>query len=109
MAKIGAWAFLAGLLIAVILGLLTSAISTTILTILVVLGLVIGFLNITEEEVHGFLMASIALLLVGSAANISVLPLVGNMITSVLNNIVLFVAPAALVVAVKEIFMMAQR
>ena len=109
MAKIGAWSFLAGLLIAVILGLLTNVVSITILTILVVLGLIIGFLNITEEEVHGFLMASIALLLVGSAANISVLPLIGNMLSSILNNIVLFVAPAALVVAVKEIFMIAQR
>ena len=108
MAQLGAWAFIAGLIIAVLLGLFTGTPSALTLTVLVVLGLIVGFLNVTDTEVHGFLMASIALLVVGSAANVSTIPLIGENVEYALNGMVLFIAPATLVVAIKEIFLVAK-
>ncbi len=108
MARIGAWAFIIGLIISVFLGLFDNSPSTLILTILIVLGLIIGFLNITEKEVQGFLLACISLLLVGSVLNISVFPLLGDQIQGIITNIILFIAPAALVVAIKQVFLLAK-
>ena len=108
MAQIGAWAFITGLVIAVLLGLFTGTPGAVTLTILVVLGLIVGFLNVTDTEVQGFLLASVALLIVGSAANISVVPLIGDNLEYALNGMVLFIAPATLVVAIKEIFLVAK-
>ena len=97
--KIGGWAFLIGLIIAILVGLFSST-STAIVAILVVLGLIIGFLNITDKETVPFLIASIALLAAGSA-NLGVLwANLGN----VLENISIFVAPAAIIVAFKTIY-----
>ena len=108
MVDIGRWVFIAGLIIALIIGFTSGVPSSTFLTILIVLGLIVGLLNITEEEVHGFLLASIALLLVGNA-NLQNLPLLGNQLQHSFSNLVLFIAPAALVVAIKEVFLLASK
>ena len=108
MEKLGAWIFVLGFLIAVILGFMNKPLSSSTLTVLVMFGLIVGLLNITENEVKGFLLASIALLLVGSAANLSVIPFLGQGLQSALNNVVLFIAPATLVVAIKQIFLLAK-
>ncbi|MEK6941600.1 MAG: hypothetical protein AABW85_01980, partial [archaeon] len=82
-----------------------------ILLALVVLGLVVGVLNISDKEVGKFLVASIALILVGSAnltaANTVVFGL-GTIMQTIVVNLARFVAPAALVVALKSIFSMAK-
>ncbi|MEK6934696.1 MAG: hypothetical protein AABW46_02350 [Nanoarchaeota archaeon] len=106
MEKIGSWSFIIGLVIALLVGLFTEA-SGTIVTVLVILGLIVGFLNVTDKEVHGFLVASIALLLAGGA-NLGAVPVIGNLLTSVLSNVVVFVAPAAIVIAVKAIYEIAK-
>ncbi len=66
---------------------------------LAVLGLVVGFLNVAEKEVQNFLLAAIGLIM--SASAIAVLPFVGGMLTDILGYLVVFIAPAVLVVAVK--------
>jgi hypothetical protein len=67
--------------------------------VLAVLGLVVGFLNVAEKEVQNFLLAAIGLIM--SASAIAVLPFVGGMLTDILGYLVVFIAPAVLVVAVK--------
>ena len=102
--KIGHWIFLVGILVAIVAG---FVVIPYLAWILIVAGLIVGLLNITAGEVHEFLTASIALLLVG-AAGLGAVELVGPMIESILKNIVVFVAPAALVVALKSIWTLAK-
>ena len=97
---IGKWAFIIGLVVSVIAGIVS--IGTTGLTWLVVLGIVVGFLNVTNKEVTGFLIATIALMMVGSVG--LSLPAIGSFVTSMLSAFTAFVAGAALIVAVKEVF-----
>jgi len=97
---IGKWAFIIGLVVSVIAGIVS--IGTTGLTWLVVLGIVVGFLNVTNKEVTGFLIATIALMMVGSVG--LSLPAIGSFVTSILSAFTAFVAGAALIVAVKEVF-----
>ena len=96
---IGRWAFLGGIVLAVLSGF--TEIPNLALT-LFILGLIVGFLNVTEKESTSFLIAVIALLLIG----VSSLQLVGGLTTvviSVLNNFVAFVAAAGLIVALKQV------
>lgn len=102
---IGKWAFLIGLVIAVIAGFITTY-ATIAVMVLFVLGLIIGFLNISEKDSTKFLVAAIALL-TGGIASISALSILGVVISYVdviLGNFVAFVSAAALVVAIKAVF-----
>ena len=103
-AGIGHWIFLAGILVAIIAGFVAIP---YMVTVLIVAGLVVGVLNITSGEVQEFLIASIALLAVG-AAGLGTVALVGRVVESILKNMVVFVAPAALVVALKSIWALAR-
>jgi len=108
MGSIGSWSFIIGLIIALIVGFFGQA-SGTIVTVLVILGLIVGFLNVAEKEVQGFLIASIALLLAGGTGNLmSSVPAVGDYLSQILTNFAIFVAPAAIVVAVKELIELAR-
>lgn len=101
MEKIGRIAFLAGILLAIILGLVVE--STNIwIAVLAGLGVVVGLLNVTQHEGKTFLIAAIALLLVGNPD--SSLVNLGASLGTVLSNISVFVAPAALVVAARSLW-----
>mgnify|MGYP005838754115 CR=1 FL=1 len=100
----GGWAFLVGFILALIFGII--GVSQVIAWILVVIGLIIGFLNITEKEVKPFLMSATVLVIIsalgGNAMNI--IPTVGN----VLNAILLLFIPATVIVALKSAFALAR-
>jgi hypothetical protein len=100
MEKIGKWAFIVGLVLAGVAGFGIQA--TWIAWVLVVLGLVVGFLNVTAQESRGFLLAAIGLML--SATAVQSIPFVGEMVTRIVSNIIVFIAPAVLVVALKALF-----
>ena len=107
--KLGHYAFLVGIVLAVIAGLFKNAISIEIATlILVLLGLVVGFLNVSAKETTPFLIATIALLVAGSANLGDIGYNIGPKVVSVLGYIVIFVAPAAIVVSLKAIYALAQ-
>jgi len=119
--KYGEWAFLLGVFLALIIGVFASELGSAtiyVLGILVVLGLLVGFLNIGEEETVPFLVATIALLTVsGSWAPISgmLVALAGDFGTLVaiklsgfLSSLAAFVAPAALIVSLKQIYDLAR-
>lgn len=104
---VGKWAFIIGVLIAIVAGLFGTAIPANVATIigwvLVIAGLIIGFLNITAEEVTDFLISAIALLAVG-AAGLGAISMAGPIISAILKNIIAIVSPAALVVALKAVY-----
>ena len=110
--RLGEWVFILGVVIAIIAGLAYSAMDITsagyITVVLVVLGLVVGFLNIRDKEMTNFLIAVIAIVAVG-AANLEEIPLIGMYLRYMVLNIAAFVAPAALVVALKSVYNMASK
>jgi hypothetical protein len=100
---IGHWSFILGVVIAILAGFAGAAYAETVAILLVVLGVIVGFLNIAEKEAPNFLIAAIALLLAG-AAGLEKLPAVGSYLGPMLINIATFVAPAAVIVALKAVW-----
>jgi hypothetical protein len=108
----GNWAFIVGVVLAIVLGLFGTYITTDvqqgIAWLLIILGLIVGFVNIGQKEAFNFLIAAIALLAVG-AAGLETLPVVGDFVGPILTNIATFVAPAAVIIALKAIYDLAYR
>ena len=108
----GSYAFGVGLLIALIAAFLTlgDTSSKVVFATLVLLGIVIGFLNVTNNESVTFLVSTIALVLLAGpflglvAQNIYSSPILGK----IFGNIIALVVPAAIVVALKELFLTAK-
>jgi len=96
--RIGHWALIIGMILAVLAG-FTAVPALPV--ILFVLGLIVGFLNIKEKESTPFLVAVIALLLIGVAG--LQLGRLTPVVVSILNNFITFVAAAGLVVALKQV------
>jgi hypothetical protein len=101
---IGKYAFLIGLGLAVLAGLLYQP--AWAIWVLAILGVIVGLLNITAEDTRGFLLAAIALTL--SATALNTIPIVGTAFSYVLPFVVAFVAGATIVVALKELFQTAR-
>ncbi len=110
---IGNIAFLAGFFLAILAGAAAPFFGNqgaVITMVLALLGLIVGFLNVGQKERLRFLVVSIALLAMGSQSS----PLekefnalyngAGTFISTVITNMVAFVAPAALIVALVEIY-----
>jgi hypothetical protein len=109
--RVGGWAFLLGIIIAIIAGLATGAViayGPWIAFLLVVLGLIVGYLNIADKEMQKFLIAAIALILVNEA-NLAAIPYIGLYLAYIVQNIATFVAMAALVVALKAVYNLARK
>jgi hypothetical protein len=108
--KIGSWSFLLGVLIAVIAGIISpGGVTTTATSILILLGLIAGFLNVTQKETTGFLLASVSLVIVtafGGAA-LGEVATIGPYLEGILAAILTFVIPAAIIVALKSIYSLA--
>ncbi len=114
MAKVGIWAFTIGAILALIAGFLPDNWDGMIVAVLAVLGIIVGFLNVTEDETDKFLMAAVSIMIAlytaGYAINatISTLGAVGTYMLSILGNINIFVFPATIVVAIKALYALAK-
>ncbi len=73
----------------------------------VILGVVIGLLNVKDKEITNFLIAVIALLAVG-AVQWSVIPVVGRYLAPIFGGIATLMAPAAIIVAIKSVWNIAK-
>ena len=100
---IGFWAFIVGLVLAVVAGFTLPA-NTVIIIILIILGLIIGFLNITAKETMLFLVATIALIVVGNVFTPLTTLNIGAFLGSILGYVATLMAPAAIVVAIKALW-----
>ena len=113
----GAWAFLIGVVLAVLIGLSTTLIpipalaeySAEIYGILVVLGIVVGFLNVTSKDSQTFLLAGAVLVIVskfgmesvtGSLIGIGI----GDAVSSTFAALLALFVPATIIVALKTVF-----
>lgn len=120
---IGAWAFLIGVILAVVIGLLSTILidislikmySSGIYAILVILGLIVGFsINAAGRDAQTFLIASTVLVLVskfgmesvtGSLIGIGV----GDLVSSTFGALLALFVPATIVAALKTVFGLAK-
>ena len=108
--KLGQWAFIIGVLLAIVVGVFSANLKDyagTLSLVLVILGLVVGFLNVTEKETTPFLVAAAALMLTQTAGeSLSKIDLgieLGKYLAGIVSQIAVFVVPAAIVVALKAI------
>src|SRR3989338_5445659 len=95
--KVGSLFFVLGTAIAVIGGLIfPSGLNPTLSGILIVLGIVVGLLNVTRRETDDFLMASVSLVIITAlgGAVLSQVPQIGAYLEGVLLSILTFVVPS---------------
>ena len=101
---IAAAAFIAGYALSVIAGIWWPDVPGIILA-LVIMGVVVGLLNITGSEIVPYLVAAIALLVVGNfkafTALNDVFAGVGDVINQIVTLMAIFTAPAAVIQAVR--------
>lgn len=102
--QIGAWSYIAGLVIAILAAFMGPSSGTTFL--LAGLGLLVGLLNIADKEISIFLLASLVFMISASSLNVVfvAIPAIGTFIPAILTNIVTFVAPGAAIVALKALY-----
>lgn len=109
--KIGHYSFIIGLIIAVVIALIPQLRGTEAVVILVILGVIVGFLNITAKETTGFLVAALVLLMASSAIalTLTAIPTIGPVLGVMFGSFLTFVAPAAIIVAIKTIIALAEK
>lgn len=106
--KIGNYSFIVGVIIAVVLGVFSLGSATPWLTsLLVILGLIVGFLNVTGKETKEFLLVATVLIITafagGAATTIGAVEIIGQYLQGIFTQILAFVVPATVVVALKDI------
>lgn len=119
--SVGAWAFLIGVVLAVIIGLSTTVLSiptliqysAQIYAILVILGLIVGFVSIPGKDSQTFLVAGTILVIVskfgmesvtGSLIGIGI----GDAVSSIFAALLALFVPATIIVALKRVFSIAK-
>lgn len=103
---IGSWAFLAGVVLAIVFGLLGS-LNSTLTLVLVVIGLIVGLLNVTSKEAEPFLISG-AVLIIASSMGGEAVGIV-SALESILDALLLIFVPATIIVAIKNVFVLARR
>ncbi len=125
MKKVGSWAFILGIIIALIFGLWeavqleddSSFFATDtggiLAWILAILGIIVGILaimgkgTITKGEVPGFLLAGIGLVVMYGVFNgiqYTLKPWIGSLLSGISFSLAIFVAPAVGILAIKAIW-----
>ena len=114
--QIGNYSFIIGVILAVVLGLASQQLGTAqpwLWSLLVVLGLAVGFLNVSGKETKEFLLVTVALVVVVALGKSQVdswenLKWIGPYLSGVFNSILAFVVPASVVVALKDVWELAK-
>ena len=114
----GAWGFLVGIILALAVGIFSAKIgelSGTITGVLVILGLIVGFINVSPKDQNTFLVTAVSLVIVSFAgaegiSGIEFLNIgIGNMVSSTLGALLVMLVPATIVVAIKSLFSISQK
>ena len=112
---LGKWAFILGVILAVVLGLFGAAVGGMqgwLVSLLTVLGLIVGFLNLSGKNAEKFVFAGLVLVIAtymgGASGTLANVALIGQYLGGVFDAILLFVVPAVVVVALKDVYDLAQ-
>lgn len=108
---VGAWAFLAGIMLSIIVGIFAGGnISPYVVWLLLGLGIIVGYF-ISERNVRTFLFASVSLVVVsyigisGMVLNAAISGIqIGKVVSSILGALLMLFVPATIIVALKSVF-----
>jgi len=109
--KIGSILFGLGALISILGGLIfPGGLNLALSSTLIVLGIIVGLLNITQKETTNFMFASITLVIITSlgGAVLAQVPVIGIYIEGILLSILTFIVPTALIVTLRFVYILAQ-
>lgn len=111
--RVGNYSFIIGVIIAIVLGIVSLGAATPILaSLLIVLGLIVGFLNVTGKETKEFLIAAGILIVTaglgGAGATLSSVEVIGPYLQGIFTQVLAFVVPATIVVALKDMWYLGQ-
>ena len=113
---LAAYAFLVGVVLAVILGVFNESLESAgglFYSALVVIGLIVGFVNTDDKSSQTFLIAGLSIVIVGALGvdSLKYITLDNYFVASlrnVLGSLSLLFIPATIVVALKTVFSMAR-
>ena len=114
--KIGHYSFIGGVIIAVVLGLASSYLGAQavawLTSLLVVLGLIAGFLNVSGKETKEFMLVGTVLIIAafagGASGILGGVQIIGSYLGGIFAHILAFVVPATVVVGLKDIWSLGQ-
>ena len=116
--QLGNYSFIVGVIIAVVLGLAASRLpagaAAWLWSFLIVLGLVVGLLNVSGKEIKEFLLVTVALVIVAYAGSAQVnswetqVKIIGPYLKGIFDSILAFVVPASVVVGLKDVWELAK-
>ncbi len=121
--KIGHYSFIGGVILALLLGVLSTfdvsgAYTPWLVFLLVLAGLTVGFLNVTGKENKEFLLVATVLIIaagMGEASGVLAklggpdqIIVLGKLATDIFGQLLAFVIPATIVVALKDIWALGQ-
>lgn len=113
---IGAYAFLIGVVLAIIIGLFSEPLQSSggwIYTALIIIGLIVGFMNVSDKNSRTFLVASLAIVIVAALGSdplkyIALNNYAVKALSNILNSLLVMFVPATIIVSLKTVFSMAQ-
>lgn len=106
--NLGVWAFVIGLILAAVIALIgQSTTESWVVITLAILGVIVGFFNVTGVEVQRFLTAAIAFLLSFSSLAV-VFSGVFTPVAEFFQLMSVFMAPAAAIVAIQALYYIAR-
>ena len=113
--KVGHYSFIGGVILAVVLGLFSAMLGAAqawLASLLVVLGLVVGFINVSGKETKEFMMVATVLIIAsfagGASDKLGGVQFIGPYLVGVFTQILAFVVPATIVAGLKDVWDLGQ-
>lgn len=104
---IGSLFFVVGAIVAILGGLIyPGGLNLALSSVLIVFGIVVGFLNITTKETTSFLLATVSLVVMTAlgGAVLAQVATIGIYLEGILLSILIFVVPAGIIVALRVVY-----
>ena len=107
---LGAFAFFVGMLLAFFGGIFSQG-NEGVILVLVILGIIVGLLNISSKETMPFLVAAIALVVAGTSSFAPLDKIIGGLgaaIDGIAGYMATFMVPAAIINAIRMVWSVAK-
>ena len=118
--KLSMWAFRIGVVIAILYGIQKALgksyiLDDKVIGVMILLGIVVGLVNLTTKEIMPFLVSSFVLYVMGGfvgsvqASLDSLIPKLGTLVASVVQASLMLVFAIAVVIALKEAWLLSSK
>jgi len=102
--RVGKWAFLFGVVLAIVFS-FVGKMTVEVVSILAIIGIIVGLLNVKEEEVRPFLLSGVVLI-IASTIGQTAFGFFG-VLERILQAFLVIFVPATIVVAIRNVFSIA--